>query len=1062
MPDINFTCTNCGAEIEADESIAGSMAQCPNCNISVMIPKQGISPGMKIAGYEVRRRLGSGGMGEVWLANQTAMERLVALKILSPALTSNKEFVIRFLKEVKTAAKLEHPNIVTAFDAGVDGDIYYLAMSYVDGILLDNRLGIDRKIPEKEALQIVKCIADALCYAWNEFKILHRDIKPANIMIDARKIPKLMDMGISKSLSEEKKLTMTGIIVGTPYYMSPEQARADTDIDCRSDIYSLGATLYHLVTGEVPYDATTAMGILTKHITDPFPPPQNKNPEVSDGCSVLLETMMAKIPEERPETWEAVIRDIALVLSGKFPATKRPDIGKSAILQKITSQKIKRGNEPQQSQKTELLKKEGKEINEQSQQESPVQGKRLSTPLIAVGIIASIVIISAIAFLSVGEKARKPHLEGASRPVEPAKNAITDITTGAPEKVQAPATSATIKTPEQLNEALKAVNPEYKGDAKIEVDPARQIVSVSIDQRSLIKNITPLKGLALKKLDIGNSSLQDSVALVGMQLNLFSLNNNNAKHIDINSLKGMPVEYLTIKNSGLTDNDMLILKGMRLKNLDLRLNPNLTRLEFIRDIDLEMAYLALDLSAVSDLSPLKGRRISGFSIGSSKVSDLSPISGMPLKSLIFPNTRISDLSPLSGMKLQVLQINGTDVSDISVVRGMPLIQLFTHDCKNLMDIKVLSELKDLKTLSIPSHIKDIEFLRSLPKLEFLDTAVIDKVSFRTAKQFWADYDAAKSGSPLATASSTPITTPEQLNAALKAVNPEYKGDAKIEVDQKSGQIVSVIIDSKTIIKDITPLRGLPLKRLDIRISFISDLSPLDGMKLNFLRINNNGQHFNVSRLKDMPLESLNIQFSGLSDSDMSLLKGIQPKNLYIGVNPNITSLDFIKDIGHQMFDLNVSRTGISDLSALKNRNLLSLSITETKVSDLSPLLGMPLTSLSCFNNKITDLSPLKGMKLKELYIQGTDVSDISVLRGMPLTILFSHNCKNLMDIKVLSELKDLKTLTIPAQINDIEFLRSMPKMEFIDAPIISPSIGKTDLRTAKQFWTDYDAAKSGK
>ena len=342
MSEIRFTCSKCGVEIEAAESFAGSVAQCPSCNSTVMIPMPGIRPGMKIAGYEVVRRLGAGGMGEVWLANQTAMDRKIALKILSPALTSSSEFIDRFLKEVKNTAKLEHPNIITAHDAGVDNGIYYLAMSYVDGAVLEDLLSIDKKVPEKEALRIVRCVADALRYAWDEFKILHRDIKPANIMLDSRKNPKLMDMGISKSMSEEKGLTMTGMIIGTPYYMSPEQARAEADMDSRSDIYSLGSTLYHLVTGEVPYDATTAMGILMKHMADPFPPPQKKNPLISDECSTLLEIMMAKSPNDRQKTWEDVISDIDLVISGKFPASVRPSAGKSTVMQETPSQKISR------------------------------------------------------------------------------------------------------------------------------------------------------------------------------------------------------------------------------------------------------------------------------------------------------------------------------------------------------------------------------------------------------------------------------------------------------------------------------------------------------------------------------------------------------------------------------------------------------------------------------------------------------------------------------------------------------------------------------------------------
>ncbi|MEI6425098.1 MAG: serine/threonine-protein kinase, partial [Lentisphaerota bacterium] len=409
----------CGVEIEVDGGIAGSLVQCPNCKYNLMLPVQGIRQGMKIAGYEIISRLGAGGMGEVWLAKQTAMDRKVALKILPSALTSDKDFVDRFLKEVKNAAKLEHQNIVTSFDAGVDGNIYYLAMSYVDGVLLDDRLSIDRKIPEKEALQIIRCVADALCYAWNEFKILHRDIKPANIMIDSRKIPKLLDMGISKSLSEEKKLTITGMIIGTPYYMSPEQARADTDIDCRSDIYSLGSSLYHLVAGEVPYDATTAMGILTKHITEPFPPPQNKNPEVSDECSVLLEAMMAKRPDDRPKTWEDVIMDIDLVLSGKFPSTKRPEIGKSLVLQETPSQKSGRQKTLQQFQKTEVLEKNGLTTGFQSCRKKNEHGKRLSTVLIAAGITLSVIIISLIALTLFIGKDKKSASEKAPAPALP-------------------------------------------------------------------------------------------------------------------------------------------------------------------------------------------------------------------------------------------------------------------------------------------------------------------------------------------------------------------------------------------------------------------------------------------------------------------------------------------------------------------------------------------------------------------------------------------------------------------------------------------------------------------
>ena len=277
-------------------------------------------------------------MGEVWLAYQDTMDRHVTLKILSPTLTDNEKFVSRFLQEVKISAKLQHPNIVTSFYAGKEKGIYYLAMSFVDGDGLDDKLYEEEIIKEKESLQICLKVAGALKYAWNKFKIVHRDIKPANIMISREDGDvHLMDMGISKNITEDSSLTMTGMIVGTPYYMSPEQARGDIDLDCRADIYSLGSTLFHMVTGDVPYDSPNAMGILTKLISEPFPSPQARNPEISEACEKLLEKMMAKDAEDRLQTWEEVIKGIQQILHPK-PPTKISEAKKQVSPKKTAEQ----------------------------------------------------------------------------------------------------------------------------------------------------------------------------------------------------------------------------------------------------------------------------------------------------------------------------------------------------------------------------------------------------------------------------------------------------------------------------------------------------------------------------------------------------------------------------------------------------------------------------------------------------------------------------------------------------------------------------------------------------
>jgi serine/threonine-protein kinase len=272
-----------------------------------------------IAGYRVDGILGSGGMGHVFRANQVAMEREVALKVLSPEMTDDANALQRFLREARTAAKLDHANIVTAFDAGCEGNTYYLAMTFVDGSDLMSMIQKQGGLEEEFVLRTILRIAEALEYAWQRHKMLHRDIKPANIMIDSARHVKLMDMGISKivgsqdgATDEEKseQLRLTHGIVGTPYYMSPEQANTPGNIDFRADMYALGATAYHCMTGKRPFEGPNRMVVLTKHMTEPLTPPRQINHNISEATSSLVERMMAKTCDDRPSSWSVLIADL--------------------------------------------------------------------------------------------------------------------------------------------------------------------------------------------------------------------------------------------------------------------------------------------------------------------------------------------------------------------------------------------------------------------------------------------------------------------------------------------------------------------------------------------------------------------------------------------------------------------------------------------------------------------------------------------------------------------------------------------------------------------------------
>ncbi len=284
---------------------------------------QNLHKDLQIADFILLEKLGAGGMGEVWKAKQISMKRDVALKILSPKLCRNEEFIERFLDEAVMTGRLQHPNIITAYTAGNFENYYYLATLFVDGIELQDKIKIDGMLPEREALNIIRVMASALCYAWEQHRMLHCDIKPGNIMIDRYRIPYLMDMGISKIFSENEPSPDGTVIVGSPQYMSPEQSLGSVKLDLRTDIYSLGVTLYEMVTAILPFSDKIIEDAIFKKTEKKFPPPRIRNPYLTEGCSVLITKMLSNDREDRQSDWNYVIADIDAVLAGTYALPKK-------------------------------------------------------------------------------------------------------------------------------------------------------------------------------------------------------------------------------------------------------------------------------------------------------------------------------------------------------------------------------------------------------------------------------------------------------------------------------------------------------------------------------------------------------------------------------------------------------------------------------------------------------------------------------------------------------------------------------------------------------------------
>ena len=273
----------------------------------------------QIPGYKIIGKLGAGAMAVVYKARQLSLNRIVAIKILPKRFSENPEYVERFYKEGQAAGKLNHPNIVQAFDVGEAGGYHYFVMEYVEGKTIADDLAQGNVFSESEALEIIIQVARALEHA-HACNLIHRDVKPKNIMINSSGTVKLADMGLARGMSDiEAAQSEEGKAYGTPYYIAPEQIRGKIDIDGRADIYGLGATFYNMVTGRVPFMADNSADVMRKHLREKLIPPDHINTSLSAGVSEVIEIMMAKKRENRYSSVEELLVDLEALRQGQPP-----------------------------------------------------------------------------------------------------------------------------------------------------------------------------------------------------------------------------------------------------------------------------------------------------------------------------------------------------------------------------------------------------------------------------------------------------------------------------------------------------------------------------------------------------------------------------------------------------------------------------------------------------------------------------------------------------------------------------------------------------------------------
>ncbi|MBA2480043.1 MAG: protein kinase [Planctomycetes bacterium] len=353
--------------------------------------------------YEILEKIGEGGMGIVYKANQRSMARVVALKILSPKYISKPKFVDQFTREARAAGSLNHPNIIQVHDVGTENEIHYFSMEFVDGPTCMQVLKQQGPFPVNDALEIIRQTAKALEYA-HAHRLIHQDIKPDNIMVGPNNIVKLADLGISKTFDEVEADEAVKKVMGTPHYMAPEAALGKK-IDQRVDLYSLGATAYHLLTGKTPFSGSSPTEVLKHHVMDPLPPISEHNASVPDNVVALIERMMAKKPEDRYQSATEVLEEIRRIGAGEGMGTERIGGGETMILRRYAKDGFAAASVPTPGGGTTGSRTPGAENTtpEGSNSISDDPGVRTLNRIIRVaivGVIALIVIFIANSLLS--------------------------------------------------------------------------------------------------------------------------------------------------------------------------------------------------------------------------------------------------------------------------------------------------------------------------------------------------------------------------------------------------------------------------------------------------------------------------------------------------------------------------------------------------------------------------------------------------------------------------------------------------------------------------------------
>ncbi len=941
----------------------------------------------RLGEYRVLEVLGVGGMGVIFQAEDPKLERLVALKVMKPTVAASRSEKERFLREAKSTASIEHDNIVRIYQVGEDRGVPFIAMEFLRGESLQHSLRRRGKLDQRDLLRIGKEIAAGLAAA-HDRGLIHRDIKPDNIWIEADSgRAKILDFGLVRAMGDDASLTRTGVVVGTPKYMAPEQAQG-LPVDNRCDLFSLGSVLYHLATGEAPFSGDNITATLIAVASEDPKAIDEINAEIHPALVRLIMRLLSKDPDQRPQSADEVVQaiaDIELKL-----AAKHAPLASTTNLTQIVPQGVHKDSMPT------------RRANIGAGHEPPRFPRRrvglfygAATLFLLVGIIFFVQTKDGTIRVEINDPNIKVAIKGTGITLSQADQ-DKDITVAPGEKtlvvqrgdfkfetnklVLKKGETVTVrvellagKIQVRQDEKLIGEKPLPRGgslvtqteppgtasrwqptpeqqrffDAVVKVAPEQQVEAV----REKLQEVNPgFDGKIEHEVENGRvvelRFLTDRVtgiwpvrALRDLErLDCSGSSNFKGGLADLSPLAGMALTVLHCSHTHVAD--LSPLTGMKLA----RLGCHYTHVSDLAPLK-EMALTDLDCrgTQIADLSPLAGMPLTKLHCDSTRITDLSPLKGMPLTLLHCGATRVSDLSPLQGLPLTWLSIEGAQVADLSPLRGLLLTYLSCARTR-VTQLTSIQGMPLEKLYCGGTRISDLSPLRGMP-LKFLHCGTTQVSDLSPLK-----------GMPLAT-----------------------------------------LYFDFTQVSDLAPLQGMKLTRLACRRTRVSSLEPLKDMKLEYLWFDGSNVQ-DVAFLKNMPLldVSCNEELARRNEPVLRKIKTLKTINgqpveeFWQSAKQPVTSpastawqpspeqqkfLDAVaklepeqrmKAVRGKLTKVNSGFDGTLEYK-IEEGAVTQLAIHSPAVHDLWPVAALRgLRRLDCVETLVIDLAPLQGLPLLEL------------------------------------------------------------------------------------------------